>query len=59
MEHIKSYPFIRDRLAKKQLRIHGWWFDIAQADIYCYEQDFKQFVVIDEKEAKLILERLG
>jgi len=59
MEHIASYPFIRERLEKKKLRIHGWWFDIAQADVYCYEQDLHQFILIDEKEAKLIFERLG
>lgn len=59
MEHIMSYPFVRDRLEKKQLRVHGWWFDIAHADVYCYEQELKQFVLIDEQEAKLILERLG
>lgn len=59
MEHIISYPFIRERLEKKQLRVHGWWFDIAQADVYCYEKDLNQFVLIDEKEAKLILERAG
>ncbi len=59
MEHILSYPFVRDRVEKKQLRIHGWWFDIAHADVYCYEQDLQQFVLIDEQEAKLILERLG
>lgn len=59
MEHIRSYPFIRERLEKKVLRIHGWWFDIAQADVYCYEPNLDQFVLIDDKEAKLILERLG
>ncbi|MGE5196033.1 MAG: carbonic anhydrase [Anaerolineae bacterium] len=59
MQHIISYPFVRDRLEKKQLRVHGWWFDIAQADVYCYEQALNQFVLIDEKEAKLILQRLG
>ncbi len=58
IQHISSYPFIRDRLEKKQLRVHGWWFDIAQADVYCYEKALNQFVLIDEKEAKLILERL-
>ncbi len=57
MQHIKSYPFISDRLEKKLLRVHGWWFDIAQADVYCYEKDLNQFVLIDEKEANLILER--
>ncbi len=59
MEHILSNPFVRDRVEKKQLRVHGWWFDIAQADVYCYEQNLNQFVLIDEKEAKLILQRLG
>lgn len=58
MEHIKSYPFVRDRLEKKQIRIHGWWFDIAQADVYCYERDIDQFVLIDDNEAKLIMDRL-
>jgi len=57
MEHIISYPFIRDRIKQQQLRVHGWWFDIAQADVYCYEEDLKQFVLIDEKEAHLILQR--
>jgi carbonic anhydrase len=59
MEHIKSYPFIQDRLRKKQLRIHGWWFDIAQADVYCYEPELKQFVLIDENEGELILGRMS
>ncbi|CAF23654.1 carbonic anhydrase [Candidatus Protochlamydia amoebophila] len=57
IEHIKSYPFIRERLDKNELRIHGWWFDIAHADVYCYKEDFNQFVLIDEKEAQLILAR--
>ncbi|HSX04587.1 MAG TPA: carbonic anhydrase [Rhabdochlamydiaceae bacterium] len=57
IEHTKSYPFIRERLEKKEIRVHGWWFDIAKADVYCYEQSVNQFVLIDEKEAKLILDR--
>ena len=58
MDHIMSYPFIRERVEKKQLQIHGWWFDIAHADVYCYEQNLNQFVLIDEVEANHILERL-
>jgi carbonic anhydrase len=58
IEHIKSYPFIRDRIEKKQLRVHGWWFDIGRADVYCYEPTLNQFILIDEKEAQLILERM-
>lgn len=58
VEHIKTYPFIRERLEKKKVRVHGWWFDIAHADVYCYEQAQNRFVMIDEKEAALILQRL-
>ncbi|WP_068471473.1 carbonic anhydrase [Candidatus Protochlamydia phocaeensis] len=59
IDHIKSYPFVQERIEKNKLHIHGWWFDIAHADVYCYEQSLNQFVLIDENEAKLILERLG
>lgn len=59
IEHILSYPFIRERVEKKQLRVHGWWFDIARADVYCFEPDRNQFVLIDKNEAELILQRLG
>lgn len=58
MEHVASYPFIRERVEKKQLRIHGWWFDIAKADVYCYEKALNQFVLIEGQEANLIFERL-
>ena len=59
MEHLKSHPIIRERLEKNQLRLHGWWFDIAKADVYCFEPSADQFILIDEAEARLILERLS
>lgn len=58
MQHLTTYPFIQECLAKKQLRIHGWWFDIAKADVYCYEPHLREFVLIEEAEGKVILERL-
>lgn len=58
MEHVKGYPSVRERLEQGKIRVHGWWFDIGQADVYAYEESINQFVLIDEKEAKLILERL-
>ena len=59
MEHVSRYPFILERIKQRTLRLHGWWFDIARADVYCYEPQIEQFVLIDEKEAALILERLN
>lgn len=59
MEHLLTYPFIRERVEAKTLKIHGWWFDIGHADVYCFEPLFNQFVLIDEQEAELILQRLS
>lgn len=59
MQHIRSYPFVKERIEKKQLRLHGWWFDIAKAEVYCYEESLGRFILIDDNEAKLILSRLS
>ncbi len=59
IEHLKSYPFIQERVKKHTLRIHGWWFDIAHADVYCYEHELNQFVLIDESEGNLIIDRMS
>ena len=58
IEHLKTHPIIRECLEKNKLRIHGWWFDIGRSDVYCYEQSVHQFVLMDEEESKLILQRL-
>ncbi len=58
MEHVASYPFVRERMERGALRLHGWWFDIAHADVYCYEPSLLQFVLIDEQEAELIYARM-
>lgn len=57
MEHVKSYPEVKKRVAQGTLAVHGWWFDIAHADVYAYEEEVKRFVLIDEEEAKRLLER--
>jgi carbonic anhydrase len=48
MEHVASYPAVRERLDKGTLRIHGWWFDISKADVYAFNKAAGRFVVIDE-----------
>lgn len=59
IEHLSRYPFIQELMKQEKLRLHGWWFDIACADVYCFESSMNRFVLIDEEEAKIILSRLG
>ena len=59
VEHVKSYPAVAERINAGTLGVHGWWFDIARADVYAYEPEQDRFVLIDERVAERILERLG
>lgn len=58
IEHIKSYPAVRKRIQEGTLSVHGWWFDIAKADVYAYEDEFERFILIDETQAARVLARL-
>lgn len=58
IEHLKTYPFVAKKLKKHELDLHGFWFDISRADVYCYEEKISEFVLIDEEEAKVILTRI-
>lgn len=58
LENLRTYPVVRDRLEAGRLRLHGWWFDIGNAEVLSYDEKAKKFMVIDEAEASRILARL-
>jgi carbonic anhydrase len=57
LEHLKTYPGVQERLSQNNLRLHGWWFDIKEADVYEYEQSEGRFHLIDETYALKLLNR--
>jgi len=58
LDHLRTYPIVRERLQAGRLRLHAWWFDIAEAEVLSYDERVKRFVVIDDTEAERILARL-
>jgi carbonic anhydrase len=58
LRHLETYALIQQRMKRNQLRLHGWWFDIAQADVYHYETSQNRFLLIDEAMAAHLVERL-
>lgn len=58
MDHLRTYPIVRERLLAGRLRLHAWWFDIAEAEVLSYDDRARKFVVIDEAEAERIIARL-
>lgn len=59
MENLMTYPLVKERVRDHHLEIHGWWFDIPHAHVYCYEKNVDQFILINQEEAKVILDRLA
>jgi carbonic anhydrase len=49
IENLKTYPIVRDKIARGELRIHAWWFSIAEGGVYAYDERRGQFVLIEEK----------
>ena len=58
MEHLASHHLAAKRIEAGQLAVHGIWFDIRHADIYYYEKDPGQFVLLDGEEGERVLRRL-
>jgi len=58
LEHLRSYPSVRRAEQDGRLILHGWWFDIANAEVLEYDAKTGQFEILDEaRVARLIAER--
>jgi len=58
LDNLKGYPWVAERLAKQQLRVHGWWFDLATANVYHSDPNSENFILIDVNEAARLIEQL-
>ncbi|SRR5581483_6212538 len=43
LDNLHSYPCVQDRLANGSLRLHGWFFKIATAELFAFDPDARQF----------------
>jgi len=44
LENLHTYPAVQARLADGSLRLHGWFFKIATADLFAFDPETKQFL---------------
>jgi carbonic anhydrase len=54
IEHLKTYPLVQERMLEQKIRLHGWWFDLATADVHYFNPETHSFVLIDNAEAENI-----
>ena len=43
LENLRSYPCVQRGLTAGALRLHGWFFKIATAELFAYDPDVQQF----------------
>ena len=43
IENLKTYPVVQTRLANGLLHLHGWFFEIATAELFAFHPETKQF----------------
>lgn len=43
LDNLHSYPCVQEGLAKGTLRLHGWFFKIATAELFIYDPETRQF----------------
>jgi carbonic anhydrase len=46
LENLRTYPAVQRRLAEGTLRLHGWFFKIATAELFAYDPATEQFQTI-------------
>ncbi|MFO0573349.1 MAG: carbonic anhydrase [Polyangia bacterium] len=55
IKHIKSYPFVLERIESGDLHLSAWFFEIDSAQVYTYSPDEEQFVPLTEQSAASML----
>jgi carbonic anhydrase len=44
LENLHSYPCVQERLKDGSLRLHGWFFKIATAELFAFDPETRQFL---------------
>lgn len=58
IEHLKTYPIVQEKLASKELKLHGWWFELETADVYYYSQQVNKFILLNKENIEQLLDIL-
>jgi carbonic anhydrase len=48
IDNIRTYPVVQKLMADGKLNLHGWWFDINNAEVYSYNPDKNAFVLLED-----------
>ena len=49
LQHLRTHPTVALRLARGELELHGWVYDIVTGGVDAYDEDAKRFVSIEDR----------
>lgn len=52
LQHLRTHPSVAARIAKGNLQLHGWVYDIKTGDVAAYNEELKRFESVDVHYAK-------
>lgn len=52
LQHLKTHPTVAARLAKGDLQLHGWVYDIKTGDVSAYDEKQNKFLPVDVRYAE-------
>jgi carbonic anhydrase len=55
LEHLRTYPVVREAERSGALRLHAWWFDIARGEVLAHDADAGAFVPLDDERVERLL----
>ena len=51
LQHLRTHPTVAVRLAKGDLKLHGWVYDIKTGDVQAYNEDTNDFETVADRYA--------
>jgi carbonic anhydrase len=46
LDHLKSYPLVRERLESGALHVHAWFYDLEAVELFEYDEGAEEFKVL-------------
>ncbi|HEX4130720.1 MAG TPA: carbonic anhydrase [Pirellulales bacterium] len=59
LEHLMTYPIVKEKVLAKKIRICGWWFEIRSGEMHAYNKEARKFEPIDRDASVRIIERIA
>ncbi len=58
LQHLRTHPAVAVRLARGDIRLHGWVYDIADGEVYAYDDQNNVFEPVSKRYAAEVAKHL-